>query len=110
MINPFSSFGFNSVQNDIKNEISSYLQSHEPPIEHQIIRYLISAGDIDINKIRVLKSIDQGQDKILIIVPNCNITNSIIDNINQIMSKFTYRFIEKNAINSTKEIHFYYSK
>ena len=52
MINPFTPFGFNSVQNDIKNEISSYLQTHEPPIEHQIMRCLMSSEDIDINKIR----------------------------------------------------------
>lgn len=110
MINPFSSFGFNSVQNDIKNEISSYLQTHEPPIEHQIMRCLMSSGDIDINKIRILKSVDKAQDRVLIIIPSFNISNDVLNDLSQIMAKFTYNFIEKNNINSTKETQIYYSK
>ena len=110
MINPFTPFGFNSVQNDIKNEISSYLQTHEPPIEHQIMRCLMSSEDMDINKIRILKSVDNTQEKILIISPSFNISDDVFNNLNQIMAKFTYNFVEKNAINSTKEIHLYYSK
>lgn len=110
MINPFSSFGFNSVHNDIKNEISSYLQTHEPPIEHQIMRCLMSFCDVDINKIRILKSIDNNQERILIITPEFNLSENFFNNLNEIMTKFTYNFVEKCHINSVKEIHFHYSK
>lgn len=110
MINPFASFGFNSVHNDIKNEISSYLQTHEPPIEHQIMRCMMSFCDVDVNKIRVLKSIDNNQERILIISPEFNLSEDFFNNLNQIMEKFMYNFVEKSHIHSVKETHLYYSK
>lgn len=112
MIPGFTPFKVNSIENEIKNEISSYLKMHEPPIDHQIIRTIMNFSDgldIDFNKIRILKSIDKNSDKITIVIPTQKINENLIQNLNQILAKFNYNLVEKIMLNSAKETHLYYS-
>jgi hypothetical protein len=116
----FSKLGFNDLQSDLKSEISNYMQQHEPPFEHQILRLIISlphelygldnnSGVIDINKILFLNSNDSNKKRVIISLPCSKISKNIEDMIHQIMAKFNYKPLYNKYCEETNELQLNYS-
>ena len=111
-----SGFSFRNVSDDLQSEIARYTQQHEPPLEHQIIRVIISLSNelkgsqpFDVNKIRFLTSSDVQKSKVIISLPCENISQNLQEMITQIMANFNYKPLNKSYIENLKELQLYFS-
>jgi hypothetical protein len=112
----YSQFGFKSVSDQLQSEISTYLQQHEPPLEHQITRILLNLSNeitcsnthFDVSKVRVLFSSDTNKSRVVISLPCQNISQNLNDMIQQIMAKFNYKPLNKSYLSDLNELHLHY--
>ena len=113
----YSHYGFKSVSDQLQSEISTYMQQHEPPLEHQIIRVLMSLSSeitcsdeyFDASKVKFMISSDTNKSSIVLSIPCQNISQNLSDMIFQIMAKFNYKLLNKTYHSDIKELHFYFS-
>ena len=112
-----SHYGFKRVSDQLQSEISTYMQQHEPPLEHQLLRILMSLsseissfdGFFDVNKVKFLTSSDPKKSSFIISLPCKSVSQNLIDMIKQIMAKFQYKFLNQTYHSDIKELHFYFS-
>jgi hypothetical protein len=112
----YSEFGFKNIPDQLQNEMSQYLRQNEPPLEHQIIRILMSLNSeitskdnyFDVNKVKFLTSSDTNKSSIIISLPCEKISQNLNDLIIQIMAKFNYKIHNKSYIENLSELQFYF--
>lgn len=109
----YQPLGFN-IASDIQNEVNNYLRQHEPPLEHQLFRVFTSLSNeliestSTIQNIKFLTSNDQNKERFLIILPCKNISNNLLDMVDQVMVKFNYKRLNGRYLDDVKEFHINY--